>query len=154
MKNSEQKPDAIYNLSNLQDIAAPAAPPFWPPASGVWLVLLIFLLSAGLVCTLIYLRRKQNSYRRAGLLLLRTAVTVQEVSVILKRVALAAFPREQVASLYGTSWQMFLQNSCQHCDFSFFSKKEASQEVDDHDKSVAARWIKQHKVEQKSAKKD
>ena len=154
MTNSIQNPDTIYSLSNLQDIVAPAAPPFWPLAPGAWLVLLILLLSAGLLCTTLFLRRKQNRYRRAGLLLLTTAVTVHDVSVILKRVALAAFPQEQVASLYGADWQMFLEKSCTHCDFSSFIEKEASQKADAHDKSVAARWIQQHRIEQKSTKKD
>ena len=54
-------------------------------------------------------RRQENAYRRAGLALLARAETAHEISVILIRVALAAFPREQAASLVGEDWRGFLK---------------------------------------------
>jgi len=64
------------------------------------------------VAILVYqwrLRRQENAYRRAGLALLARAETAHEISVILIRVALAAFPREQAASLVGEDWRGFLK---------------------------------------------
>ena len=64
------------------------------------------------VAILVYqwrLRRQENACRRAGLALLARAETAHEISVILIRVALAAFPREQAASLVGEDWRGFLK---------------------------------------------
>ena len=90
-----------YSLSNLRDIIVPDAPPIWPPAPGIWVALGIVVGIVLLIVWRLYKARKRNAYRRAGLQLLSGTETVHDVSVLLKRVALAAFPREQVASLYG-----------------------------------------------------
>jgi hypothetical protein len=66
---------------------------------------------------------RQAAYRRAGLRLLEeikadfsrtgdSAVFLAALSVLLKRVALAAFPRQQVAPLYGSEWLRFLDHTC------------------------------------------
>ena len=107
----------MLSLDNLNDIVIPDAPAWWPPAPGFW-VLCTFL---GVVLLIIgyrfYLRWKHNRYRRAGLLLLEHASTEHEVSVVLKRVALAAYPREQVASLYGSEWLDFLSQTWPRATF-------------------------------------
>lgn len=66
---------------------------------------------------------KQAAYRRAGLRLLEeirqdfsrtgdAAVFLSALSVLLKRIALAVFPRRQVAPLYGSEWLRFLDETC------------------------------------------
>ena len=68
---------------------------------------MLLAILASIAFILIYQRRqarKRDAYRRAGLALLDGVSTVHDVSVVLKRVALAAYPREQVASLYGEDW--------------------------------------------------
>ena len=103
--------DEKYSLTNLRDIVPPDAPPLWPLATEAWLLLLIL---ASIAAIFIYQRRqakKRDAYRRAGLALLDGVSTVHDVSVVLKRVALAAYPREQVASLYGEDWSTFLCQS-------------------------------------------
>ncbi len=108
------------SLQNLHDIVPPAAVPWWPPATG-WTVLAGILAVGLLVGTFLWLRRYQrNRYRRAALSQLRlirlqgesdTGVGARELSGLLKRTALAAWPREQVATLSGSEWLNFLQQS-------------------------------------------
>ncbi|MCP3689713.1 MAG: DUF4381 domain-containing protein, partial [Gammaproteobacteria bacterium] len=85
--------DDKYSLSNLRDIGLPDAPQLWPLAIEAWLLLALL---ASITFILIYQRqqvKRRNAYRRAGLELLDGARTMHDVSVVLKRVALAAHPR-------------------------------------------------------------
>ena len=107
-----------YSLSSLHDIIVPEPVSWWPLAPGVWVLLGVATVVV-LVLTWRALRSwRTNAYRRAGLALLTDAGTAHDISVILKRVALAAFPREQVASLYGTEWIAFLNQTCPQADLS------------------------------------
>lgn len=106
----------------------------------------IILLAAGI---LLYQRRraiKRNAYRRAGLALLKGAGSMHDVSVILKRVALAAFPREQVASLYGADWSDFLQQTCAGRDFSLIAQAEPDAAASRNVIRLATAWIRHHRV--------
>jgi hypothetical protein len=103
------------SLDRLHDIVAPAPVPWWPPAPGWYVVggLVLVLLGAGLWAALV--RWERNGYRRAGLKELeritrdpRAPGAVVEIAELLKRVALAAFPRARVASLTGETWLRFL----------------------------------------------
>ena len=138
--------DERYSLDNLRDIIVPGPPPLWPPAPEVWLLLMVVI--AG-VAIFFFQRRRQrraNAYRRAGLSLLPQAGTVHEISVILKRVALAAFPREQVASLYGDEWAAFLSQTCGRRDFSPLIQVAPDTPVDNKTRQLAATWIRRHRV--------
>jgi len=101
----------LASLERLHDIVAPPPVPWWPPAPG-WYVLggvLFFLLALGLVAWLQQYRA--NAYRREALReldALEEKQQWQELSVLLKRVALSAFPRTEVASLTGESWMAWL----------------------------------------------
>jgi len=110
-------PDA---LAALRDIHLPAPVPFWPPAPGWWVVAALALL-AGLGLAL-WLRARRRSPRRAARqeldALARTfaegrdvASLAQDLSALLRRVALARFPREEVAALHGARWLEFLERS-------------------------------------------
>ena len=136
--NSEQ-----YSLSNLRDIVIPDPVPWWPIATGAW-VLLAVVVCLGAIFTL-HARRnwRRNAYRRAGLALLEDAETAYEISVILKRVALAAFPREQVASLYGEEWSAFLHRTCPQCEFSMLRRDQpASEDLMKQSRT----WITRHSL--------
>jgi len=137
--------DEKYSLGNLRDIVPPDAPPLWPLATEVWL-LLIILLSA--ISIFIYHRRstkKRNAYRHAGLTLLDSANTVHDVSVVLKRVALAAYPREQVASLYGEDWAAFLRQTYRR-DFTLITQANPDEPASRKVIRLAGGWIKHHRV--------
>jgi predicted negative regulator of RcsB-dependent stress response len=136
------------SLENLHDIIVPAPPSFWPLAPGLWLVLALIASFLILFGWHRYSNWKFNAYRRAGIALLDDAATTRDVSVILKRVALAAFPREEVASLYGNEWIEFLNDACSQNDISEImladSRAAASQEL----RNQARVWIQKHRIPQ------
>ena len=135
-----------YDLANLRDILLPQPPPLWPPAPGLWLLLAVVAATVLIVVFQWRRARAHSAYRRAGLARLEGARTVRDVSVILKRVALAAFPREQVASLYGEDWAAFLQRTDSGGDFPMIAQAEPSVLPDDRLKKRAAFWIRAHRA--------
>lgn len=109
-------------LAQLRDIHLPDLPGWWPPAPGWWIVtaLVLFALVAGLWAW----RRhyQQRAYRRQAAQELDRAWAeligdanvsryAQRLSQILRRTALMAYPRQQVAALAGAEWQRFLVSS-------------------------------------------
>lgn len=134
------------SLSDLRDIALPDAPELWPFAPGLWIALALLALVIAAVIYMLRERRKQNAYRRAGLLLLKNANTNYEVSVVLKRVALAVFPREEVAALHGDAWATFL-NETGPLKFEAQTFVSSEQSASTELKSNAAQWIRSHQTE-------
>jgi len=134
------------SLENLRDIVVPEPPPLWPPAPGVW----VLLISALAIATALFLgwrrARARSAYRRAGLALLKTARSTRDVNVILKRVALAAYPRPTVASLYGADWVAFLDSSCRRTKFSALGEIDESDEASAELRSNAGTWIRRHRA--------
>ena len=135
-----------YSLSNLRDIVVPDPPPLWPPAPGVWVVLGIVTAVVLIVCWRLHAVRKGNAHRRAGLALLGDAGTVHDVSVVLKRVALVVFPREQVAPLYGTDWASFLHSTCARSSLSEIVATDSRVEASPALIELAGFWIRHHRV--------
>ena len=105
------------SLQNLNDIVLPGPVPWWPLAPG-W-----YVLFAVLAVAMLYLAgrwwnaRSRNRYRRQALAELavirreQTTDALQQLPVLVKRAALAAWPRERVASLNGPAWHRFLDES-------------------------------------------
>ena len=111
-----------YSLDNLRDIVEPASIPWWPPAPGGWLLLALGVVwtAAGLV--LWWVHWQHQAYRRAGLRELREiaarlshaperVAALVDLAALLKRVALVAYAREQVAALSGNAWLTFLDRT-------------------------------------------
>jgi len=102
----------------LRDIHAPPAPDFWPPAPGWWVLLGLGLILLGLGAWWL-LRRYRIARRRRKVLDELSGLggrysgpqLVAEVSALLKRVALACYPRTDVASLTGSSWLELLDRT-------------------------------------------
>lgn len=102
----------------LRDIHAPPAPELWPPAPGWWLLFalalaLLLLFGRWLYKRYRYQRRRGRILDELEQLKGREAGPdlAAEVSALLKRVALARFPRAQVASLTGLDWLAFLDRN-------------------------------------------
>ncbi|MDQ2075620.1 DUF4381 domain-containing protein [Marinimicrobium sp. ABcell2] len=106
-------------LAQLRDIHLPESTGFWPLAWGWWLLLAVILCAilAG-IYTFVQQRRK-NRYRLQAAEELDRALQeyrrhedaaryLQDVAIILRRTALAAFPEPGVAGMRGTDWLMFL----------------------------------------------
>jgi hypothetical protein len=110
------------SLEHLYDIIMPAPVPWWPPAPGWDVVGGVAVVLAVWAAWRWWRRWQAAAYRRAALaelqrLKARTAdeaqraLALQEVPVLVKRTALAAFPRQAVASLSGTAWLEFLDHT-------------------------------------------
>lgn len=110
----EEEPTEVPTLDALVEIRDPA-PVSNAPATTAWAVVFVvaglLLLTVGL---LLWRRWRENAYRRAALRHLdRIARTgaLSELPVLVKRVALEVWPREQVAALSGEAWLTFLDAS-------------------------------------------
>ena len=105
------------NLQNLNDIVVSGPVAWWPLAPG-WYVLGAIAMIALLVVAVRQWRRwQQNRYRRQAMLELSSireqgsVESLQQLPVLLKRAALSAWQREEVATLTGRAWHRFLDQS-------------------------------------------
>jgi hypothetical protein len=119
----QARPDPITEaaLRSLKDIAVPQ-PVSWLPKTWGWLALALILLAAILLCGLLLYRRwRRNAYRREALRLLdeiagdfrngqTRAGASPRLGELLKRTALAAWPRKTIAAVSGNEWVGFLSS--------------------------------------------
>lgn len=109
---------AMGAVAELKDIHMPGSPGWWPPAPGWWLLFVILLLLAywlGKKFYHLWQRRRveQEVLKRLDSLQRPTdeqhiPQLLSEISVLLRRVALMKYSREQVAELTGKEWTAFL----------------------------------------------
>lgn len=112
-------PAAAKALEGLTDISMPQ-PVSWMPQTWGWAVL-AGLLTVMLAWTLwkVHRHREANRYRAEALAALAglsprlddpgsRAAALGDIGVLLKRTALAVFPRDEVADLSGARWVAFL----------------------------------------------
>jgi len=96
------------------ELVEPAPPPpvSMMPQTWGWVGLALLLLGLGIWAFRRWQRvRRANAYRRAALSELAGAQTVAEIATLLRRTALAAYPRARVAGLAGADWLAFLAQS-------------------------------------------
>jgi hypothetical protein len=103
------------SLDRLHDIAVPPPIPWWPPAPAWYVVVALAIQALGVAIWRVAAWWHRNRYRRAALAELAVieagspqARTVSALAELVKRTALAAFPRERVASVSGEEWLAFL----------------------------------------------
>ncbi|WP_166738861.1 DUF4381 domain-containing protein [Psychromonas algarum] len=96
-----------------QIIIPSSAPSAWPPAPIYWLILVLLIVVIGLTVFLIKRHLKKQKIIKQALSTLiqlqQKQVTFAQLNQLLKGVALQYYPREQVASLSGQAWFMFIQ---------------------------------------------
>jgi hypothetical protein len=116
-------------LAALRPLHAPDPVSWWPPAPGWWLSALLLLLFVCGMTLLIRRTLQRNRYRRAAAaelaqLLAATRdgleprVFAAAASALLRRAALAHYPRHEVAHLTGAAWLAFLDRSGATGEFS------------------------------------
>ena len=116
-------------LAQLRDLHLPQAVADWPPALGWWL--LAGLVLFGLVWSMraLHRRYKSNAYRRFAQRELKAIVAehaetqdarraLSRLQFLMKRVAITAFNRAEVAALSGVAWTQFLDATSTTSQFS------------------------------------
>ena len=157
------------SLQNLNNIVLPEAAGWWPLASG-WYFLLGFLLI--ILTWFIYTsvkHRINNRYRRIALHQLKLLAqeinktdkrdtVLRQIPILLKRTALTAYPRRQLASLTGKSWHDFLNskvgtssftesncNSLDNISYSAGSLEKVDAEAASELLKACRHWLKHHR---------
>ena len=143
-------------LDNLHDFYQPP-PPSWAPQTIGWYT--VFAIAGVLALwMLVHLARKwfANRYRREALRELAT-VPPDQFSALLKRTALAAWPREKVASLSGEPWLKFLDESsggdlfhrapADRIEELALQSERLSSEDEVALRQATATWIRRHRVQ-------
>lgn len=119
-------PARIGQTLPLRDLHLPAPPGWWPPASGWW-ILAGLLVAAGLLLLLFWRRSRRLRYRRQALRRLAgleqanelAAISLlAELSALLRRAALCAYPDGSCAGLNGEDWLRFLDRPLKESSFS------------------------------------
>jgi Ca-activated chloride channel family protein len=112
MSEDLSKLDLVGLLDLLEPVPEPDPISLWPQTAGwIWLGLAI---AAGLLLLIHQLRRRRrrDAYRREALTALEAAGgDPVAIAAILRRTALAAYPRRDVASLHGPDWLAFLDQT-------------------------------------------
>lgn len=110
------------SLDRLHDIVVPPAAPGWPPAPG-WYYIIVLVLCLVLVFLVRgVIRWQRNRYRREALAEFRQqerrlhdpaqrVAALAALGALLKRAAITAYPRGEVAALTGAAWFDFLDQT-------------------------------------------
>lgn len=99
------------SLQNLNPLVLAEPVGWWPLAAGWYpLIALLLAVMAG-VGWKHWKRWQANRYRREALQALNAADSARATASILKRAALAAYPRTEVAGLSGPPWHRFLDQT-------------------------------------------
>lgn len=107
-------------LDLMHELVVPE-PVAWLPTTPGWWILAAWLFAVLLLGGWqLVKRRRRNRYRREALAELRTignepgldpAESAQRIAALLKRTALFAYARRDVAPMYGSDWAQFLAES-------------------------------------------
>lgn len=110
------------NLAQLRDVHLPDPLSIWPPAPG-WFLLAALIIGGMLgIVYIIYRHWKKQTPKRQALKQLnelafryqqnkQAALIIPELSILLRRLALAYFPRIETAGLCGNEWLTFLNTT-------------------------------------------
>ena len=153
-------------LAQLRDLHLPQAVADWPPALGWWLLAGLVLFGLVWFMRALYRRYQSNAYRRFAQRELTAIVaehaTTQDarralsaLQFLMKRVAMTAFNRAEVAALTGVAWTQFLDATSATSQFSLGPGEllidgpyEATQDHSSQELtalfSLCAEWLKNH----------
>lgn len=149
--------DDAGNLDRMHDLVLSPPVPWWPPTPGWWIVIGCALLLLTILCLSMFIRHQANRYRREALAILDDPKTQPALwPAILKRCALACWPRTKVASLTGETWDRFYRKSARNVppegmgnhieELAFSPRASQSGELE----ASARGWIHHHRKEDAS----
>ena len=98
------------SLSQLNDIVPPADASWWPPTwwslgSVLLFIAIVAFISYWLVQRRLKARARREAYKQLKIL---APATTEQVTLLLKQVALAYYPQQRVSNLHGQQWLTFL----------------------------------------------
>jgi hypothetical protein len=147
-------------VAGLIDIPLPPSVSLWPQTWPSWILLALLFVTAVVGVWAFARQWHANRYRREALAELDRIAgkpptdLATQLSLLLRRTALAAFPREQVAPLNGAAWLAFLDRTSDGTNFSqgsgrwLASGPYARAAPDDGERSalisLTRRWIRGH----------
>lgn len=111
MPQASQEAAAVpQGLENLNDIVVPEPVSLVPQSVG-WIILAVVIMAVLATWAVLAWRRyRRNAYRREALAQVEST-PLNALPALVKRVALAAAPRAQVAALTGDDWLAFLDRT-------------------------------------------
>jgi Ca-activated chloride channel family protein len=147
-------------LAGLVDIPLPEAISLWPATWPARIVIALIVAGAVIASAALIRRWYVNRYRRAALAELDRIVSAtpdaEALALLVRRTALAVFPREQIAALSGANWLSFLDRSCGGTEFSQgpgralargpYDLRALPQAEFDGAVTVVRSWIRSHHV--------
>ncbi|WP_068111475.1 DUF4381 domain-containing protein [Tropicimonas marinistellae] len=141
-------------LDMLKPIPEPAPISMWPATGGwIWLGLALALL-IGWIAWRRWRHWQANAYRRAALAELQASGDdPAEIAAILRRTALVAYPRRDVASLTGGDWIAFLRERCPDMGIDSSSRRALTEgpykprSPDPALGLIAQTWVRRHRPE-------
>ena len=158
---------SIDPLEKLRDVQLPPISNKLELAPGWWILSILLIFFLFFLFWFFAKKWKENNYRREALVELKAIqskhqqtsddlVFLQEIQTLLKRVALTAYPREQVAQLTDIEWIHFLGKSSRSDRFEgqvaevFIDdiyREKLERSLNHREIEVLARfWIKNHKT--------
>jgi len=167
MNEDLSKLNLIDLLGQLSPVAEPPTISLWPQTEAWgWVGVVAVVLAAWLIRRLL-LQRHANAYRRVALREIDAAGdSLGALAEILRRTALVAFPRAEVAGLYGDEWLSFLDRTSSGSDFRegvgrsfasapYVATAEGSEQPEKAARvaetkqlvALAVRWVRHHRKE-------
>ena len=142
----------VQLLALLEPAPEPAPVSLWPQTGG-WLWLAIFLIMGfGVAAYRFMVWRRANAYRRAAAHeIVHARGDVATIATILRRTALAAYPRRKIAALHGEDWLIFLDETYDGNGFSagparMVATAPYQESTSDEGLSeVALAWVRTHR---------
>lgn len=149
----------LFQLLDLLDPAPEPLPVSWMPQTvgWIWLSLALAVLFFFIIRRTIA-HRRATAYRRAAAAELDTVGDdPAKIASILRRAALAGFPREEVVSLTGVNWLTFLDQTMSGTGFAdgpgslVATAPYQGAAPEPELAALARRWIRHHKPRSKDA---
>lgn len=104
--------DSSTSLDRLHDLVLPPAVPWWPLATGWYVVMGIILVFLLVFAYRTWKSWKANAYRRAALSQLAEAKDALAIAELLRCTALAVAPRHVIAEKTDMAWTNWLMAQC------------------------------------------
>lgn len=150
-------------LESLRPLREPDLIGWWPLAPGWWLLLALVLLALAAGAYLLIKRHRRNAYRRQALQQLEDLQAqlqsnndsnryIAAINGLLKSVALAAYPRRDIAAEHSDAWLAFLNRGLAPADrfeedFALAAYRQDCTAIDTERLYRSTRaWIRQHRV--------